>query len=139
MKAHPITAILSFILLILVSILMSCSESSDNTADKQPANLELSSAETMKLPKLIDLGSDHCKSCKKMMPVLDSLRIAYQGKAEIIFIDVKKDRKSARKYGITMIPTQVFLDAEGNEVHRHVGFMSAESITDYFKTMDVEL
>ncbi len=74
-----------------------------------------------------------------MVPILDSLKIAYQGKAEIIFIDVWKDKKSARKYGVTMIPTQVFFDAEGKEVNRHIGYLSAESITSYFRTMGVEL
>jgi thioredoxin 1 len=36
-----------------------------------------------------------------------------------------------------LIPTQIFFDAEGNEVYRHEGFMDKESIKNKFAEMGV--
>jgi thioredoxin-related protein len=43
---------------------------------------------------------------------------------EETFHDVWKpeEKHFAQKYGIKLIPTQVFLDENGNEFHRHEGF-----------------
>jgi thioredoxin 1 len=90
------------------------------------------------LPKLIDLGSKGCIPCKKMAPILDSLREEYKGRAEVIFIDTKENRKAAYEYKIAFIPTQVFIDTIGKEVFRHVGFFSADSIVAQFKAMGVK-
>jgi thioredoxin 1 len=32
------------------------------------------------------------------------------------------------KYGIRVIPTQVFLDSQGNEYYRHMGFFPKEEL-----------
>jgi thioredoxin 1 len=91
-----------------------------------------------KLPKLIDLGSKSCIPCRKMAPILDSLREAYKDQAEITFIDVKDDRAASIKYKITLIPTQIFFDTVGVEVYRHVGFFPADSIVTHLKSLGVK-
>jgi len=141
MKMLSTASVLSAISLIAILGIWSCTSSSEKDAGSDTDVQIAVSADTASahLPKLLDLGSDYCKPCKKMAPILDSLKIAYQGKAIIEFIDIKKDKQSARKYGITMIPTQIFFDAEGKEKYRHVGFLSAESISSYFKMLGVEL
>jgi thioredoxin 1 len=90
------------------------------------------------LPKLVDLGSKSCIPCKKMAPILDSLREEYKGRAEIVFIDTREDRKAASEYKIAFIPTQVFIDTTGKEIFRHVGFFPADSITLQLKAMGVK-
>ena len=141
MNKRPTITFFGIVVLVSVLGILGCSGSSEKDAGKDTNVRTASSAgtEVAQLPKLLDLGSDYCKPCKKMAPVLDSLKIVYQGKAEIEFIDIKKDKQSARKYGITLIPTQIFFDAEGKEKYRHVGFLSAESIASYFKMLGVEL
>jgi thioredoxin 1 len=141
MKKLSTASILSILSLIAILAIWSCTSSSekDNESDTDVQIAASADTAATHLPKLLDLGSDYCKPCKKMAPILDSLKIVYQGKVEIEFIDIKKDKQSARKYGITMIPTQIFFDAEGKEKYRHVGFLSAESIASYFKMLDVEL
>jgi thioredoxin 1 len=84
---------------------------------------------TARLPKMIDLGSKNCIPCRKMAPILDSLRAEYAGRAEIVFIDTREDRGASAQYRITLIPTQIFFDTLGAEVFRHVGFYPADSIT----------
>lgn len=73
------------------------------------------------LPRLVDLGSDKCAQCKMMKPILDDLREEYAGRMDVLFLDVYKVEGAAEKYGVDVIPTQIFLDAEGKELFRHVG------------------
>ncbi len=82
----------------------------------------------VKLPKLIDLGADKCIPCKKMAPILEALREDFAGQFDVVFIDVWKNRQAAIPYRIRVIPTQVFLDADGNELFRHQGFYSRQDI-----------
>lgn len=74
-------------------------------------------------PTVIDLGARTCIPCKKMAPILDGLSREYQGKANILFIDVREDGAAGDRFKVRMIPTQVFFDAKGKEVNRHIGFM----------------
>ncbi len=80
------------------------------------------------LPRLIDLGAGKCIPCKAMEPILEALRHDFHDQFQVTFIDVWQDRAAGEAYGIRMIPTQIFFDAEGNELFRHEGFYSREDI-----------
>ncbi len=80
------------------------------------------------LPKLIDLGADKCIPCKMMAPILDELKKDFAGKLEVEFIDVWKNPDQAGRYGVRMIPTQIFYDPAGKELFRHSGFIGREDI-----------
>jgi thioredoxin 1 len=82
---------------------------------------------------MLELGSVGCIPCERMKPVMQKLRDSYNGKLEVIFIDVRQDNKAGRRFGVHMIPTQVFLDKQGKEFHRHIGFYSFEEITPVLK------
>lgn len=91
------------------------------------------------LPKMIDLGAGKCIPCKKMAPILEEIRTEYRGALEIEFIDVWKNPPAGRKYGIRLIPTQIFYDAAGKELTRHTGFMGKEDILGTFRRFGVKL
>jgi thioredoxin 1 len=80
------------------------------------------------LPRLLDLGADKCVPCKMMAPILVELRSEYAGRFEVVFIDVWKDEAKAQNYGLRVIPTQIFFDADGKELKRHEGFFGKEDI-----------
>lgn len=84
-------------------------------------------------PTVIDLGARSCTSCKKMAPVLEALATEYRSKANVLFIDVNEDRDAAKKFRIQMIPTQIFYDAKGREVKRHIGVMERTDIIKELK------
>jgi thioredoxin len=86
---------------------------------------------------MVDLGANSCIPCKMMAPIMEKLEKDYKGKAAIIFIDVWKDPGQAKRFGIRAIPTQIFYDKEGNEVYRHVGFMSENAIVTQLRNMGV--
>jgi len=82
---------------------------------------------------MLELGSVGCVPCEQMKPVMQKLRDTYQGKLEVIFIDVREAHDTGRQFGVHMIPTQVFLDKSGKEFHRHIGFYSFEEIAPVLK------
>jgi len=82
---------------------------------------------------MLELGSVGCRPCEQMKPVMEKLRTNYKGKLEVLFIDVRKDRDAAKKFGVYAIPTQVFLDKNGKEFHRHIGFYEYEEIEPVLK------
>lgn len=72
----------------------------------------------------IELGSVNCIPCKQMQPVMKAIETKYGEQVKIVFYDVwtKEQKPYAEKYGIKLIPTQVFLDEKGKEFFRHEGF-----------------
>lgn len=80
------------------------------------------------LPRLVDLGAGKCIPCKQMKPILEELTRDYAGQFEVVFIDVWENRDEGKRYGIRMIPTQIFYAADGRELARHEGFMAKKDI-----------
>lgn len=91
------------------------------------------------LPMLLDLGSGHCMPCKMMKPILAELTTEYASTLKVEFIDVLKDRAAMGRYGVSIIPTQIFYDASGEELFRHEGFYSKEDILAKWKELGVDL
>ena len=103
----------------------------DTSADTPEIKVETTPQTT--LPQLVDLGSKTCIPCKMMEPILEELRREYEGKLDILFIDVRENPAGTQAYGIRVIPTQIFYDANGQEFFRHEGFFSKEDILQTFK------
>ncbi|MDC7225985.1 MAG: thioredoxin family protein [Spirochaetales bacterium] len=78
----------------------------------------------------IELGSVSCIPCKMMQPIMEQVEVDFGEQVEVIFHDVWTDEGApfASEYGIQAIPTQVFLDSDGREYYRHVGFFSQEEL-----------
>ena len=86
---------------------------------------------------MVDLGANACIPCKMMAPILEKLEKEFKGRAAIVVIDVWKNKDQAKRFGIRAIPTQIFFDREGKEVHRHMGFMSEKDIVAQLKKLGV--
>jgi thioredoxin 1 len=91
------------------------------------------------LPRLVDLGSDKCIPCKKMAPILEELSQEYRGSLIVEVLDVRKNPELGRQWGIRVIPTQIFIDASGQERFRHEGFMAKQTILDTWEELGVVL
>lgn len=88
-------------------------------------------------PAVIDLGARYCTPCKKMAPILESLSGEYRGKATVLFVDVNENQAAPRRFRVQMIPTQIFFDARGKEVKRHMGFMDKGDIVRELQSLGV--
>ena len=91
------------------------------------------------VPKLLDLGATSCIPCRMMASVLDDLSKEYKGKLDVEFIDVWQNQAAAQEYGVQSIPTQIFYDANGNEIYRHVGYFPKEDVIQAFQSHGVNL
>ena len=118
----------------LAALMMVCTVFPFGFARADAAGVDPSRGEAASLPRLVDLGSDSCYPCKKMAPILEALRQEYAGQFGVVFIDVWKERDTAKPYRIRVIPTQVFYDESGKELFRHEGFYSGEEILRKWKS-----
>lgn len=84
-------------------------------------------------PSIADFGARTCIPCKKMAPILEELNRELKGKANVTFTDVWASPGIAQNYRVQMIPTQIFFDANGKEVKRHMGFMDKAAILKELK------
>ena len=143
MKLKQNVVVVGILIAIVIGFIL-IKSSVDRTGERSSANgireasqMDPEGLQTKRLPMLVDLGKGTCIPCKKMKPILDELKAEYEGRAIVEVIDLRYDRQAAKKYGVRLIPTQVFFDAEGNEVYRHQGFMDKQSIKMKFAEMGV--
>ncbi len=76
----------------------------------------------------IELGSVSCIPCRAMQPVMRDLEKKFGDQIRIVFYDIIQDDAPGKTYNIRVMPTQVFLDKDGKEFHRHEGFYPLKSI-----------
>ena len=89
-------------------------------------------------PTVADFGARSCIPCKKMAPILEELSSELSGKANVLFTDVWKDDTIAGRYRIQMIPTQIFFNAKGQEIKRHMGFIEKADILKELKALGMK-
>ena len=72
-------------------------------------------------PTILAFGMSHCYSCLAMSKVFAEV-LEVHPEYQIYAIDGQKERLVSRDiYKLREMPTQIFFDAEGNEVFRHTG------------------
>ena len=88
----------------------------------------------------VELGSVGCIPCDKMQPIMKEIEEEYKGQVEVVFHDVKTTEGEPYKkiFNIRVIPTQVFLDKEGNEYFRHLGFFAKDEIIKVLQKQGVK-
>ncbi len=137
--------IIYFLLVLFVLPIISCNNNQEQNKTGLAANKDTIQVKTDSLntPSItfVELGSVNCIPCKKMQPVMESLEKKYGEQLKVIFYDVwKKEYKSkSEEYGIKLIPTQVFLDKNGKEVHRHEGFYPEEEIDKFLQSNGLKI
>jgi thioredoxin 1 len=68
------------------------------------------------LPAVIDFYADWCGPCKMVAPILDDLSTEYAGKIKVYKINTEKDPEVSKAFGISSIPTILFIPQSGNPV-----------------------
>ncbi len=80
-------------------------------------------------PAIIEFARPACPVCRAMEKILLDIKARYRDRLEIHFAYIEPDEYLFKKFGITIVPTQVFLDAAGREVYRHEGLFPEEELT----------
>ena len=84
------------------------------------------------LVTFVELGSDKCVPCIMMRPVMEAIEEQYGDQVRVVFHDVwtPAGEPYARQFRVRVIPTQVFLDAQGQEYYRHEGYFPVEQVVE---------
>ena len=81
------------------------------------------------LPIMVDFFADWCGPCQMLSPIVEEIAAEYEGKVEVVKIDIDDSQDLAQEYGVTSIPTVLFL-REGQMVEKLVGFQSKDSLKE---------
>lgn len=126
---------LSLSLVVLSSLLISCSKSAKH-ADTREKGMEQTSPDkaaaseeiqTLKealsngKPTVVDFYATWCGPCRMIAPVFQQLREKYSERINFVSIDVDADPQIAARYQVEAMPTFLFLDNSGEEKDRLVG------------------
>ncbi|MFC1965841.1 thioredoxin family protein [Chloroflexota bacterium] len=134
------------VVLLLVSLSLSCqsSGSSTNQLDTMPsarldlASIPLEQALSSGKPTLAEFGRGICIPCKAMKPILEELAAEYEGKLNVVIVEIDDHMDQTKQYGIMAIPTQIFFDSSGNEQIRHMGFLPKEKVITQLREIGIE-
>ena len=74
-----------------------------------------------------------------MSKVLDEINDKYAGKLVAEKVDLEKNPEVAREYKVRLVPTLLFLDAEGKVVQQEVGYRSLDEVLEIFKKAGVAI
>ncbi|MFW6245549.1 MAG: thioredoxin [Fibrobacterota bacterium] len=64
-------------------------------------------------PAVIDFYADWCGPCKMLSPILEDLSKEYEGKVDIYKVNTETEQQLAGMFGITSIPSILFVPLEG--------------------------
>ncbi|HCX2474103.1 TPA: thioredoxin [Staphylococcus aureus] len=79
--------------------------------------------------QLVDFWATWCGPCKMIAPVLEELAADYEGKADILKLDVDENPSTAAKYEVMSIPTLIVFN-DGQPVDKVVGFQPKENLAE---------
>jgi thioredoxin 1 len=68
------------------------------------------------VPAVIDFYADWCMPCKMVAPLLNQLSQEYDGKVKFYKVNTEKDPEVSRVFGISSIPTLLFIAPTGNPI-----------------------
>ena len=127
-----------YIMRFLMLILLSVSLLATNFARNHPQPTSKTSTVKYKVT-FIELGSVRCIPCQQMQVVMKSIEKKYGSQVKVVFHDVwtPEGKPFGKLYVIEAIPTQVFLDENGKEFSRHVGFFPEEELEKVLQSKGV--
>ncbi|HDC8626727.1 TPA: thioredoxin [Staphylococcus aureus] len=79
--------------------------------------------------QLVDFWATWCGPCEMIAPVLEELAADYEGKADILKLDVDENPSTAAKYEVMSIPTLIVFK-DGQPVDKVVGFQPKENLAE---------
>ena len=80
-------------------------------------------------PTLVDFYATWCGPCKMMSPIMEETKTEIGDTANILKVDVDKNREVAVKYGIRGVPTMIIFQ-NGQPVWRQSGVIPKSTLVE---------
>jgi thioredoxin 1 len=103
---------------------------------------ELASGDVAKLvaesdvPVLVKFGAPLCSPCRAIAPELADIAKRYQGRLQVVSVDIDDDRSVLERYGFMKIPTLV-LFVDGSQHGSFTGIKTRSGIESVLSLADV--
>jgi thioredoxin-like negative regulator of GroEL len=91
-----------------------------------PAVLAQATTAPAGLPKILEFDRKLCPICQASERVILAVKDRYPGHFEVEKLYIDEADALFRRHKVTFVPTQVFLNAAGQEVARHEGVYKQE-------------
>lgn len=88
---------------------------------------------------MIDFKAEWCGPCKMLDRTTwkdENVISTLKNKAVAVKVDVDENSELAAKYSIHSLPTVIFVDGNGNEVSRFIGYRDAEGFLKEFSKLE---
>ena len=80
------------------------------------------------LPKILEFDRKLCPICQASERVILAVKGRYPGQFEVEKLYIGEAEALFRRYKVAIVPSQVFLDAAGQEVGRHEGVFKPDAL-----------
>jgi thioredoxin 1 len=78
-------------------------------------------------PTLVDFYADWCGPCRAMESVVDALAADFEGRANVVKVNVDESPEIASRYGVEAIPTFIVVRG-GNAAQKLVGVQNKQTL-----------
>lgn len=99
------------------------------TVDENQIQTILDNAER---PVVIDIWMDDCPPCNMLAPKLKAVARDYEGKVQVLKVNVENDSPVFDDYDVEMVPTLLFFK-NGEEIGRLEGLAHSNELDQEFK------
>ena len=93
-----------------------------------PAVLAQTTTAPNVLPQILEFDRKLCPICQASERVILAVKDQYPGQFEVKKLYIDEAGPVFRRYKVAIVPTQVFLNAAGQEVARHEGVYKKEAL-----------
>lgn len=86
------------------------------------------------MPVVIDFWATWCAPCKQLLPILEKLAVEYDGKFQLVKVNIDLQQELAMAFGVQSVP-HVFAVRDGRAVDQFMGLMPEEQIRQWLDSL----
>ncbi len=96
-------------------------------------------AQAIEKPTVMKFESPMCADCQKLKKEIETLKPLYTNQVNFVDINAtsldKKTQEDVEMYGVSVVPTIIFLDSNKNQIKKIEGFYPKSTIEKHIKEL----